>query len=223
MPNSAKASVRVFLTEFADGLFGYDVQVLDENATVGAYLAALEDFQAQTLADCRGCDGCCHERAPLTLADFYYSAYYQRGGQKLAEWLAETADLQFFGPAADLTIARTPDGDCKFLDTAAKCCADHAHRTFTCRSHCCLPKSERAEALRAAIINAGEDELLRRLLAELAAAGQEDFLPGQARLARVKAADYAPNAFSALPGERWAEAKLAALVDAALWRELLAA
>ncbi len=219
MPNN---SVKIFLAEFAGGIFGYDVQVTAANATVGEYLAALEDFQARTLADCKGCDGCCHERAPLTLADFYYSEYYQQGGRKIAAWLAEVADLQFFGAAADLTIRRTADGACSFLDAAQKCCAKHQFRTFTCRSHCCLPKSERAEALRAAVINAGEDELLRRLLAELSETGAADFLPGGARLAAVNTADYAPNGFSHLPGERWREAKLAELVDTALWRELQA-
>ncbi len=213
-------SVKVFLTEFDGGIFGYDVQVMNENATVGDYLAALEDFQTKTLADCKGCDGCCHERAPLTLADFYYSEYYQQGGRKIAAWLAEVADLQFFGQAADLTIRRTADGACHLLDAAAKCCARHQYRTFTCRSHCCLPKSERAEALRAAIINAGEDELLRRLLAELSETGAMDFLPGKARLSGADAADYAANGFSRLPGERWREARLAEIADAALWREL---
>lgn len=219
MPNN---SVNVFLTEFEGGIFGYDVQVTTADATVGDYLTALEDFQARTLADCKGCDGCCHERAPLTLADFYYSEYYQQGGREIAAWLSEMANLQFFGAAADLTIRRTADGACHLLDAVQKCCAKHQFRTFTCRSHCCLPKSERAEALRAAIINAGEDELLRRLLAELSATGAKDFLPGETRLAGVNAADYAPNGFSHLPGERWREAKLAKLVDTALWQELQA-
>lgn len=215
-------SVNVFMTEFDGGIFGYDVRVTAEDATAGDYLAALEDFQAKTLAACKGCDGCCHERAPLTLADFYYSEYYQNGGREIAAWLSGVADLQFFGAAADLAIRRTADGACQFLDAAAKCCARHQYRTFTCRSHCCLPKSERAEELRAAIINAGEDELLRRLLAELAETGAADFQPGEARLAKVNAADYAPNGFSRLPGECWHEARLAELTDAALWRELQA-
>ena len=213
-------SVNVFLTEFEDGIFGYDVQITAEDATVGDYLTALENFQVRTLANCKGCDGCCHERAPLTLADFYYSEYYQKGGRKITAWLAETADLQFFGAAADLTLQRTADGACHLLDTTHKCCAKHQFRTFTCRSHCCLPKSERAEALRAAIINAGEDELLRRLLAELTETGAADFLPGKKRLAGVNAADYAANGYSSLPGEQWREAKLSELVDTALWQEL---
>ncbi len=53
----------------------YDLAVLQPEATVGDYLAGLEDFQAATLADCKGCDGCCHERAPLTIADWQLSGH----------------------------------------------------------------------------------------------------------------------------------------------------
>lgn len=218
---SGNEPVRIFLCEFDSGTFGYDAQVISPAATVGDYLDAVEAFQARTLADCYGCDGCCHERVPLTIADFCFSEYYQNGGRSLAEWLAKTnAELAFFGEAADLQLSRKPDGACAFLNEDAQCCAKHQFRTFACRSHCCLPKSERAEALRAAIINTAEDELLRRLLAELSAAGQADFLPGEKRLAAVNAADYAENAFSALPAADWRGAKLAEIVEPELWRQL---
>lgn len=216
-------AIKVFLTEFDEGFFGYDLQILDEAATVGNYLDAVEQFQAKTMADCYGCDGCCHERVPLMLADFYFSAYYANGGQSLSEWLAQTdAQLVFFGEAVDLQLARKADGACALLNEAAKCCHAHQYRTFACRSHCCLPKSERAEALRAVIINSGEDELIRRLLAELAAADKEDFMPGQSRLSAVCAEDYAANGFSGLPGESWRDALLRDFVEPELWQELIA-
>lgn len=215
--------IRVFLAEFDDGQFGYDLQVLDEAATVGDYLDAVEAFQAATMADCYGCDGCCHERVPLMLCDFYFSAYYADGGSSLAEWLRATgARLQFFGPAVDLQLKRKANGACALLDENKKCCAAHKFRTFACRSHCCLTKSDRAEALRAVIINSGEDELVRRLLAELATRDMQDFLPGEARFADVDAADYLPNGFSNLPGESWRDARLADFVDAEQWADLLA-
>lgn len=216
--------IRVFLSEFQAGLFGYDLQICSPLATVGDYLDAVEHFQAQTMADCYGCDGCCHERVPLTLADFYFSAYHQGGGQSVAAWLAEIAAVPvFFGKALDLQLPRLANGACAFLNQQAKCCAAHNHRTFACRSHCCLPKSERAEALRAAIINTAEDELIRRLLAELAQNNAEDFLPNGRRLAGVSAADYAANAFSSLPAEAWRQAQLKQLVGAELWQQLTAA
>lgn len=214
--------IRVFLAEFDDGLFGYDLQVLDETATVGDYLAAVEEFQAATMADCYGCDGCCHERVPLMLCDFYFSAYYEQGGKSLAEWLKNTdARLEFFGEAVDLQLSRKANGACFWLNEAEKCCRAHQFRTFACRSHCCLTKSDRAEALRAVIINSGEDELVRRLLAEFAESNTQDFLPNEARFAAVQADDYLPNGFSPLNGEDWREAGLRDFADDELWADLL--
>lgn len=216
-------TIKAFLTEFDEGLFGYDLQVLDENATVGDYLNAVEEFQSKTMADCYGCDGCCHERVPLMLCDFYFSEYYEAGGQKLSEWLCQTnARLEFFGEAVDLQLARRPNGSCARLNEEAKCCATHKYRTFACRSHCCLPKSDRAEALRAVIINSGEDELIRCLLAEIRGEGKQDFLPNEERLAQVLAEDYAENGFSKMAGEDWRDALLRNFADENLWRDLLA-
>lgn len=216
------AKIKVFLTEFDDGLFGYDLQVLDEKATVGDYLDAVENFQNQTMAECYGCDGCCHERVPLMLCDFYFSEYYANGGESLAEWLHQTnARLEFFGEAVDLQLARRPDGSCAILDEEKKCCSAHKHRTFACRSHCCLPKSDRAEAIRAVIINSGEDELLRRLLTEIRADGRQDFLPNEERLAAVLLEDYAANGFSKLNGKDWRNALLCDFANDELWQDLL--
>jgi Fe-S-cluster containining protein len=206
----------VFLQEFeetqlGDKQWGYDVQIIDQDATVGEYIKALDDFQARVMADCFGCDGCCHERVPLTCAD-YFLANPQRD-KTLAEWLAETAELNFFGEAIDLTLRRTESGACHLLDEERKCCALHQYRTLTCRSHCCLPKSERAFNLRAAIINAGEDELVRQLLS-----AKEQ--PWSERLSGCNIEDYAENEFSRLPGDRWQDVILKNLVDPKLWQEL---
>lgn len=215
--------IKVFLAEFDEGSFGYDLQILDESATVGDYLAAVEAFQAKTMADCFGCDGCCHERVPLMLCDFYYSRYFAEGGRSLAQWLERSgARLEFCGEAVDLQLARKPNGACFYLDEEQKCCAAHMYRTFACRSHCCLVKSERAEAIRALIINSGEDELVRRLLQELSAEQKPDFLPEQNRLQNVLPEDYLPNGFTPLAGEDWRKAKLADFADSELWAELLA-
>lgn len=214
--------IKVFLAEFDDGQFGYDLQIIDTTATVGDYLAAVEEFQSATLADCFGCDGCCHERVPLMLCDFYFSAYHANGGESLAEWLQQSgARLEFCGPAVDLQLCRRANGACFWLNEEQKCCSAHTFRTFACRSHCCLTKSDRAEALRAVIINSGEDELVRRLLAELAAANKQDFLPGLSRLADVDPADYLPNGFSNLAGADWRSAKLRDFADDELWADLL--
>ena len=81
----------------------YDLAVLQPEATVGDYLTGLAEFQAATLADCKGCDGCCHERAPLTIADWQLSGHSGEPAGGLAEWLLDWAELSFCGPAVDLT------------------------------------------------------------------------------------------------------------------------
>ena len=203
-------ALRISLCPLDEYTFAYDVQVLADDATVGEYMDALDEFQAVTLADCYGCDGCCHERVPLTWADYFLAG--QPGS--LADWLSGVGALDFWGEAVDLTLRRKENGACHLLDEDAKCCSAHQVRTFTCRTHCCLPKTDRAEALRAAVINAGEDELVRRMLAE-------DVRPWADRLAGVNAADYAANGFSSA-GEDWRSALLVDLVDAGLWDELRA-
>ncbi len=221
-------NIRIYLTPlppadndiFADILgappLAYDVQILTPQASVGDYLQAIEDFQAQTLADCKGCDGCCHERAPLTIADWQLAQNTHSDAepteQELADWLLEWAELHFCGPAVDLTLKRTPAGTCNFLHEQQKYCTRHQQRSFTCRTHCCLPKTERAEALRAALINAGEDELVRRLL-QMPAAVQ----PWSSQLASCKLEDYAANAFSRLPINAWRQARIQDLLDKADW------
>ena len=226
MPDNYNKKISVWLTPLADNeseLAGfsplaYDVQILQPEATVGDYLQALVDFQAETLADCKGCDGCCHERAPLTIADWQLSQNQGAADDAAwVDWLQKWAELHFYGQAIDLTLPRTPDGACRFLDEQQKCCTVHTQRSFTCRTHCCLPKTERAEALRAALINAGEDELVRRLLQIPPAAGQ----PWSDRLAGCKLEDYAPNAFSGLSSADWAQARLQDLLENELWLELL--
>lgn len=221
--------IKISLCPLDEYSFAYDVRVLAADLTVGEYMDALDDFQARTLADCYGCDGCCHERVPLSWPDYFLSGRSET--ESLGEWLLRVGELSFWGEAVDLTLKRTEDGSCHLLDVEAKCCTDHLGRTFTCRTHCCLPKTERAEALRAAVINAGEDELVRRMLAlgdrpwaaELAAKG-------------VDAADYAANGFSDISDgsdikennigennikENWRAAKIIDLVEPELWQKLL--
>lgn len=200
--------VKVWLCPLDEYTLAYDVQVLADDATVGEYMDALDEFQAATLADCYGCDGCCHERVPLTWPDYFLAG--QPGDP--ADWLSEVGALDFWGEAVDLTLRRKPNGACHLLDEDAKCCSAHQVRTFTCHTHCCLPKTDRAEALRAAVINAGEDELVRRMLAGAVR-------PWADRLAGVDAADYAPNGFTNA-GADWRSARLAELVEPELWAQI---
>lgn len=151
-----------------DEVFGYDIRILDAKATVADYLDALLEFADKYLTDCRGCDGCCHERAPLISTDLDLlsdilttTAYPAHDILKSFCGLSANAD-----GAMDITLDRDKSGNCRFLDTGHKTCKQHHSRPFVCRSFFCLTKSFRAEALRNAIINAGEDELIRMLWRE---------------------------------------------------------
>lgn len=195
---------------------GYDVQVLAAEATIGDYLAELEAFQAETLADCKGCDGCCQERAPLT---FYDLSLAHTAPAELAHWLAAWGEPGFFGPALDIRLRRLTEGPaqgcCQFLDSRERCCRIHERRSFTCRTHCCLPKSERAEELRAALINAGEDELIRRLLAL-----PEAERPWPEQLAACQIADYPASALSGIGFDAWPGVRLLDMLNKELWQKL---
>ena len=174
----------------------YDVQILNSQATVGDYLQALGGFQAQKLSP---------ENQNLS----------EPADADLAAWLQEWAELHFFGQAIDLRLPRRPNGACRFLEQEQKFCTRHRQRSFTCRTHCCLPKTERAEALRAILINAGEDALVRRLLQMPA-----EIQPWAERLANCRPDDYAPNAFCRLPMAEWRQAKLQELLPEAEWARL---
>ncbi len=193
-------------------LLAYDLQITDNNATLAAYLQELDEFMAKTLAPCDGCHLCCHERAPLTSLDI----------SALAALLPQTpfpatAVVTAFGQIALLAdgacdiFLRRPDNNCIFLDLRGFC-REHRLRPLVCRSHFCLAKSKRAEALRQAIINQGLDELIRLLLSEEKQGAQKILPPA------VCAGDYPPNALTNKKTPQ--EIKLQNLCDDQLWQEL---
>lgn len=167
-----RQSVEISLFSFTDALLGetlaLDVRVMDENATLADLLAALDAFAAERFADCRGCDGCCHERAPLIAADLPALAALLPAAEApahavCAAFASLTVDKN---GAADITLQRTPGGACRFLHLEEKYCRIWPSRPFVCRSHFCLPRSVRFSDLRESIVNSGENELTRLLLAE---------------------------------------------------------
>ena len=213
-------AIRIFLREYPEAGFGYDVEILSETATVGDYVAALDAFQSSTMADCRGCDGCCHERVPLTYADYFLGRGYLAQQQQtqpeaisLAAWLQAVATPQRLGEALDLVLNRQENGACQFLRIDQKECCCHPYRTLACRTHCCLPKSPRALDLRSAIINAGEDELCWQLLT-LPEPPWPQLLQGAC------AADYQDNGFHPYTGADWQQVPLHSLVENSLWGKL---
>ncbi len=218
----ADKTIEIYLQEFADGRFGYGLRLLDESATLGDYVQALNDWQSRTMADCRGCDACCYERIPLTIADFALARPLiarrlnkTEAAVSLRDWLEQVAEgRQHADGALDITLKRQADGACGFLDQERAECREHLYRSLVCQTHCCLPKTLLADELRAAIINAGEDELCRRLLQ----------LPDRAELlppgADCRAEDYPRSGFAAIEPENWQNLRLSAILEPEIWQRL---
>ena len=156
---------------------GYDLKITHPKASLQDYLETLDNFAIANLAPCLGCDGCCHERAPLTVWDIYalssllpQSAYPCHQVVK-AFALVKTAAEGW----TDISLNRT-GGNCIFLEADLKKCTNHPKRPFVCRSHYCIPQSPLALGLRTQIVNKGEDLLVAQLLKE-AEDGAEGILP----------------------------------------------
>jgi len=198
--------VAVSLTEFPGLGIGYDVEVLAEDASAGHYIEALDNWQQTFLADCKGCDGCCRERAPLTLPDFFNYQHQFPQAAELHDWLVWCGEIHVLcDGAVDIMLKRRENGACCFLHEEEKYCLAHPYRPLVCHTHVCLPKSARAEELRRTLINLGEDALVAALLAT------EEALVG------VNAADYPLMPQMAKP---WKKIILSEILPPQLWQEL---
>ena len=222
--NQGRCPVIISLFSFADALLGetlaMDVRILAEEATVEDFLTALDQFAAAQLADCRGCDGCCHERAPLIAADIPRLAGLLAPSAAPAHMVCSNLALLTVNAdgAADITMRRQADGACSSLQRTEKFCCIWQARPFVCRSHFCTPRSPRFSDLRESIVNRGENELTRLLLAEEAAGAAP--LPEGALAARLNPADYA---ISPISGKlSYASLKIRDCVDDDLWQRLRA-
>ncbi|MCR6545608.1 YkgJ family cysteine cluster protein [Dehalobacterium formicoaceticum] len=156
-------NINVFLAQFDDA-FGYDLEILDENATIQDYLNALNQFQEKYVENCKGCDGCCYERIPLTSIDIL--TYLKDPTLPLTPFIHQYCKVTGTGPVLDICLKRNPDQSCIFLDREQKICRRHPARSFVCQSFVCLPHSEEAGQLRDLILNVGEDDLVHRYLNE---------------------------------------------------------
>lgn len=153
-------NVEVSLTPTEEG-FAYDVRITHESATLGQYIAALDDFLEAKVAPCLGCDNCCYQRIPLILPDIY--AIAGADSAVVGDFIARRAALSRCGPAVDIRLAQGEDGICTFLDGENQRCLDHPHRTMVCHTYICLPQTPRARELRETLINQGEDALVAEL------------------------------------------------------------
>lgn len=214
--NEQKVKVRLSLITFDDQSLGYDLEICDQEASVGDYMSALDDFAASHLADCQGCDTCCWERAPLTSVDIGPLSALLPPSPYPVHAVVEAFATLFISEdqVGDIYLRRGDDNACIFLDKKAKRCLHHPARPFVCRTHFCLPKTRRAQALRGAVVNMGENELLRLLLKEESSGAKE--LIGN----RLVKEDYPPGPFCGV--SKYEDISLRLIASPALWRELLA-
>lgn len=200
---------------------GYDVTVYSKAATVQNYLDALDRaftslpltrFRRPEEPTCHGCDRCCAERAPLTIIDCLNLSLAIEI-RTLSDFLIHYSKVAVTGPVVDITLRRLEDGYCVFLDREARTCKVYPVRPFVCRTFFCCPATPRALALREAIVNKGEDELVRRWL-------RTRRVVHYAEMPRVRSRDWPKTPFT----ERWdwSAVRLRSVVSRSLWRELRA-
>lgn len=214
--------VEFFLIKFNDELFGEvmgcDLHVCNENATVADLLQALDEFAAENLADCKGCDACCQERAPLIAADIYALATLLDAKEFPAHTVCRAfAEITVNEGVADITLRRDHDNMCNQLNKTGRFCSIWPQRLFVCRSHFCLPRSDKFSELRSEVVNMGENELTRLLLAEEANGAQP--LTEHPLHKLLNKADYPLNAQSNC--QRYDQILLKDCLSPQLWQDLL--
>lgn len=200
--------IHVFSRQFKSGT-GYDVRIRDETATVRDYLDAINAFiddenllRGENLTVCKGCDGCCWERLPLTYIDVLkilqapqVQAALTGGQPSLPEFLAKFAYVYVDGPAVDITFGHKLHGACLWLDEPKRSCQQYTWRPLVCQSFICSPSTKTAKELRSAIINQGMDELVRQAILTAGTAGMP-LVMHEAYNPAVSPADWPENPYS---------------------------
>ncbi len=150
------------------GSAGYDVVVNDASATIADYMDALNIFiengsihrlrgdEGQS-AGCMGCNNCCQERIPITSIDV------NRLSQKIAlpELFQKYIYIYVSGRSVDMTLKLGEGGVCRLNNPANRLCSNYSFRPLVCQTYICCTASSRAKALREAVVNMGEDQLVR--------------------------------------------------------------
>ncbi|ATW26332.1 YkgJ family cysteine cluster protein [Candidatus Formimonas warabiya] len=215
--------INVFLAHFDDAV-GYDLEILDPEATVQDYLDALNLFQETHVASCRGCDGCCWERIPLTsldvvkyLAQPEITSRLPGNASPLTSFIHQFCHVWGKGPVVDIMLKQEKNGACVFLDPDEKICRLHPSRSFVCQTFICLPHGERAGQLRDILLNIGEDDLVHRYLREAQEKRETPVIHGD-HGASPSLTDYPATPFS--EKQAYTEVKIKNVVPEKLWKQL---
>lgn len=203
------------------GVFGYDIVITDNSATVGDYINALDELiiggdlfrSRDNVCSCMGCDLCCRERAPLTWIDVLTLA---RGlgltTKPLGPILNRVGRITVAGPVVDIVLRRDSSGNCVMLNPRTKLCRVYQYRPLACCTFICCPTTRRAAQLREVVINKGEDELVRRWIKYLEATGERP----ETHLCQD---DYPPSAFAGK--SNYDDVLLGDLCSSSLWSKLI--
>lgn len=228
--------LKIVHVDFGDQGFGYDVIINSEIASVQDYLDALNnavlDLELTRTREktglCMGCDGCCGERIPLTMVDLERISESPRVSglisseelsyeEKLQRILRRFGHIYVNGRAVDITLRLTPENKCIFLNQDTRTCSIYQHRPFVCQTFICCPASREALALREALVNAGEDELVRRWI-NRARDMENDFWFDDADAPDIVLEDWKTGPFSGK--NRYSELLLKEVLPGDLWAQL---
>ncbi len=203
------------------GHLGADILITSEQATAEDYCQAFDEYilsgeyyrQRSAVLSCEGCDICCQERIPLTALDVL-------GRQELPElglsgFFQRYTYITVSGRVVDIALARNSAGKCIFLDPHTRKCRSYAERPLVCRTYLCTYFSPRLKKLREALVNSGEDELVR-----LWAAGgkKQGYIIHEADEPDVHVSDWRANSWTGKTS--YSQIKLQEIVTPALWEEL---
>jgi Fe-S-cluster containining protein len=215
--------LKVKLAHFDDAV-GYDIEITHINATIQDYLDGLNHFQENYVESCKGCDGCCYERIPLTsidvlkyLEDPDIASQLKNNSYPLSSFIENFCHVSGFGPVVDISLKRNPDRSCIFLNQKEKICKTHRLRSFVCQSFICLPHTERAGQLRDVLLNAGEDDLVHRYLQEAKERGAAPVIHGNNNTA-TSLKDYPGNIFTGK--KHYHQILIKEVIPQKLWEEL---
>ncbi|WP_066635028.1 YkgJ family cysteine cluster protein [Desulfolucanica intricata] len=217
--------VKVMTKKF-NGQTGYDLEITDERATVQDYLNALNEaiiraslFRSRTkVRKCEGCDLCCAERVPLTWIDICrLREIMKHRSATIQKVLDKYGYIVVDGPVVDIMLRRSQDNRCSLLDRSKGLCTIYHIRPLVCQTFICCPLSRRAERLREAVVNKGEDELVRMWLLEARAEHKKPLIHEGYR-PRPELRDWPPTPFAGCTN--YNEVYLKSLCSKSLWTEL---
>lgn len=207
----------------AGSVRGIDLEICAADATVQDYVVAMDWYimnaemnrlRSETTR-CEGCDICCRERMPLTSID---CLHIKRAVAPQLDWFGFFAKYTYVSlekRAVDIVLSRDSQDACIFLDKEEKRCRHYEARPLVCRTYICTVFSPRAASLRQAIINTGEDELVRWWLN----ARQEGRLVvHEAQDPAIKAEDWPVNSWTGKTS--FDQIQLQSIATANLWKKL---